>query len=54
MTYPEVPPRVEYALTDKGLALLPIIEDMRDYGSRWLGADCAAEPEAGDVVVAAA
>jgi DNA-binding HxlR family transcriptional regulator len=39
-TFPEVPPRVEYALTDKGLALLPIIEDMRSYGERWLGLDC--------------
>ena len=35
-TYPEVPPRVEYALTDKGKALVPLIEDMRSYGSRWL------------------
>ena len=35
-TYPEVPPRVEYALTDKGKALVPLIEDMRTYGSRWL------------------
>ena len=40
-TYPEVPPRVEYALTDKGLALLPIIDDMRAYGEEWLGAECA-------------
>jgi len=39
-TFPEVPPRVEYALTDKGLALLPIVEDMRSYGERWLGVDC--------------
>jgi len=38
-TYPEVPPRVEYALTEKGRALVPIIEDMRTYGRRWLGAD---------------
>jgi DNA-binding HxlR family transcriptional regulator len=35
-TYPEVPPRVEYALTDKGGALVPLIEDMRTYGRRWL------------------
>jgi DNA-binding HxlR family transcriptional regulator len=41
-TYAEVPPRVEYALTDKGQALLPIIEDMRSYGQEWLGAECAA------------
>jgi len=35
-TFPEVPPRVEYSLTDKGLALVPIIEDMRHYGREWL------------------
>jgi DNA-binding HxlR family transcriptional regulator len=37
-TYPEVPPRVEYELTEKGRALLPLIEDMRRYGREWLGA----------------
>jgi DNA-binding HxlR family transcriptional regulator len=37
-TYAEVPPRVEYALTDKGRALVPLIEDMRRYGREWLGA----------------
>ena len=35
-TYPEVPPRVEYALTAKGEALVPLIDDMRSYGTRWL------------------
>src|SRR3982751_6544823 len=35
-TYPEVPPRVEYGLTEKGRALVPLIEDMRSYGRRWL------------------
>jgi DNA-binding HxlR family transcriptional regulator len=46
-TYPEVPPRVEYALTEKGLALVPIIESMRAYGTAWLGAEgvCAEAPE---------
>jgi DNA-binding HxlR family transcriptional regulator len=37
-TYPEVPPRVEYALTEKGEALVPLIDDMRSYGKRWLAA----------------
>jgi DNA-binding HxlR family transcriptional regulator len=38
-TYPEVPPRVEYALTEKGRALLPILDDMRRYGREWLAGD---------------
>ena len=46
-TFPEVPPRVEYALTDKGTALVPLIEDMRSYGRRWLpAAEREAEPAA--------
>src|SRR5436309_13607683 len=52
-TYPEVPPRVEYALTEKGRALEPVIEDMRRYGREWLGAACAtAESQAGVEVAA--
>jgi DNA-binding HxlR family transcriptional regulator len=53
-TYAEVPPRVEYSLTDKGLALIPIIEGMRDYGEQWLGAECGTEPvRLGEPVIAA-
>ena len=46
-TFPEVPPRVEYALTDKGRALVPIIDSMREYGTEWLGAtgSCSEAPE---------
>ena len=56
-TYPEVPPRVEYALTEKGQALVPLIDDMRDYGERWLGGDCEQVAKAalgGGIAVAAA
>ena len=35
-SYPESPPRVEYELTEKGEALLPIIDEMRRFGHEWL------------------
>ena len=38
-SFPESPPRVEYALTDKGVALLPIIDAMRRFGHGWLVCD---------------
>ena len=52
-TYAEVPPRVEYALTEKGHALLPLIEDMRRYGREWLGADGDCRPAPSAEAVAA-
>ncbi len=42
--FAEVPPRVEYTLTGKGIALLPVIESMRAYGSAWLP-ECDDEAE---------
>src|SRR5690242_21777988 len=35
-TYAEVPPKVEYSLTEKGRALVSVIEAMRAYGTNWL------------------
>jgi DNA-binding HxlR family transcriptional regulator len=39
-------PHVEYSLTEKGRALLPLVEDMRRYGQAWLCEE-AGETETG-------
>ncbi len=62
-TFSEVPPRVEYALTEKGTALLPIVDGMRSYGERWIvqgcgeragSADSAGRADRADAALAAA
>jgi DNA-binding HxlR family transcriptional regulator len=52
-SYPESPPRVEYSLTSKGAALLPIIEEMRRFGHGWLMEEHA-ETHAAEAAVSAA
>lgn len=37
--YPEVPPKVEYGLTELGKQLLPILEMMHKFGADYLDLD---------------
>lgn len=32
--YPEIPPKVEYSLTERGKSLMPILEMMCDWGGK--------------------
>lgn len=47
--YPQVPPKVEYSLTEFGLTLMPVIETMHRWGQEY-AAGCAkhqkADPQA--------
>lgn len=35
-SFREIPPRVQYSLTPKGTATLPVIEALRTFGDNWL------------------
>lgn len=39
MVYPEVPPRVEYEVTEFGRTLFPILNALCDWGAAYLGID---------------
>lgn len=38
-SFREIPPRVQYTLTAKGEATLPVIEALRAFGEGWLSAE---------------
>jgi DNA-binding HxlR family transcriptional regulator len=37
--YPQVPPKVEYSLTETGESLIPILDELCDWGSEHMGDD---------------
>jgi DNA-binding HxlR family transcriptional regulator len=34
--FPQIPPRVEYSLTKKGKSLLPVLEDLYNWGEKYV------------------
>lgn len=34
--YPQVPPKVEYSLTDKGMSLMPVLEGLCNWGHQFV------------------
>ena len=46
--FPEIPPRVEYSLTSKGLEFRPVLMAMHQLGTQWLGQEpCLCSIETG-------
>ncbi|MDW5549993.1 helix-turn-helix domain-containing protein [Methanosarcina sp.] len=38
--YPEIPPKVEYSLTEFGMTVLPVLEALCKWGVEYLGREC--------------
>lgn len=39
-SFAEVPPRIEYALTEKGEDLMPVLKQMAEWGDKYYDANC--------------
>ncbi|MBS4174616.1 helix-turn-helix domain-containing protein [Bacillus sp. FJAT-49736] len=37
--YPETPVRIEYRLTDKGHAIMPVLDEVQHWADKWIGAE---------------
>ena len=46
--YPETPVRIEYALTEKGAELKPVIEALEAWSERWMEAPAELVDQTGD------
>lgn len=38
--YPQVPPKVEYSLTETGRSLVPVLNDMNKWGAEFVNRNC--------------
>lgn len=38
--YPEIPPKVEYSLTEFGKTVLPVLDALCEWGTEYLGREC--------------
>jgi DNA-binding HxlR family transcriptional regulator len=43
--YPEIPPRVEYSLTEFGKTVLPVLDALCMWGNEYLGRDCSSDTQ---------
>ncbi len=49
--YAERPPRVEYSLTEKGQALIPVLKALQAFGERWMPMSDATDQCADEVLL---